>query len=110
MAEVRVTRAFKENFDLWSSYVISTGDWTHGDIEGLKGLLRDYELADGPDRLRDDLVHYTPEGVDKPSAINNPKDRFDYWDRFFASKAGEIRNLHAQYAGDALRLELRKAA
>lgn len=99
MAEVRVTKQFKENFDKWASFVVESGKWTQAEIDELKILMRNYELADGPDRLRDDLVHYTPDGVEKPSAINDPKERYAYWDRFFSMKAIEID-----------RLRLRKAA
>lgn len=98
MAEVKVTKQFKDNFDLWAGFVVDRGEWTQEEIEGLKDLLRRYELADGPDRLRDDLVHYTPEGKEKPSAINDPKDRYKYWDRFFSDKADEIRSLYMRKA------------
>jgi hypothetical protein len=90
MAEVKVTKQFKDNFDIWANFVVDRGEWSQEEIEGFKQLLREYELADGPDRLRDDLVHYTPEGTEKPSAINDPKERYRYWDRFFAQKAAEI--------------------
>lgn len=91
MAEVRVTKQFKENFDLWASDVVAFGDWTTEEIDGFKRLLREHELADGPDTLRDTLVHYTPDGHEKPSAINDPKERYQYWSSYFQSKADEIR-------------------
>lgn len=112
MAQVRVTRQFKENFDLWAEEAVSSGDWTQDQMDGLKEIMRKHELADGPDTMRDTLVNYTPEGVELPAAINDPKDRFDYWDKFFASKAAEIRSRQAMSAGIALRIKQqpRKAA
>lgn len=124
MAEVRVTKQFKENYDLVIADWIESGDWTEAkaygvpgaDDEfvalGLIGLMRKYELADGPDRLRATLVNYTPDGKEQPAAIDSPKDRFDYWEKFFAAKAGEIRNRQSIQAGIELRMALskRKAA
>lgn len=112
MAEVRVTKEFKDNFDLWAADVVDRKEWTAEQIEGLKDVMRKHELADGPDTLRDTLVHYTPEGVEQPSAINDPKERFRYWNDFFAAKAAEIRFLQAMAAGAELRVrhQLKKAA
>ena len=98
MSEIRVTKQFKDNFDTWSDFVVDRGEWTLDEIGGLKRLLREYELADGPDRLRDELVHYTPEGKEKPSAINDPKERYRHWDRFFSEKAAEISALYLRKA------------
>ena len=98
MAEVKVTKQFKDNFDIWANFVVDRGEWSQEEIEGFKQLLREYELADGPDRLRDDLVHYTPEGKEQPSAINDPKERYRHWDRFFAEKAVEITALYLSKA------------
>ena len=112
MAEVRVTKQFKENFDLWAADAVESKRWDQDEIEGFKKLMREFELADGPDRLRDDLVHYTPEGVEQPRAIDDPKKRFEYWNDYFAAMAGEIRSRQAMAAGLALRMSqpMRKAA
>lgn len=112
MADVRVTKQFKENFDLWAADVVDAKTWTAEEVEGFKKLMREYELADGPDRLRDTLVHYTPEGNEAPSAIDDPKKRFEYWDNYFASQAGHIKQRQAMAAGVALRVSnpVRKAA
>ena len=91
MAEVRVTKQFKENFDLWAADVIACGDWTQEEMDEFKVLMRQYELADGPDRLRDTLVAYTPEGKEIPVAINDPKERYRHWDEYFAGRANDIR-------------------
>jgi hypothetical protein len=80
MSQVRVTKQFKEDFDLWADHVIRTGAWTSEDVEGLKKLMREYELADGKDRLRDHLI-----------AIDDPKDRYNLWAAFFADEAASIR-------------------
>lgn len=108
MAEVRVTKEFKENFDLWAEDAIDYKDWTADGIDGLKKLMREYELADGPDRLRDTLVHFTPEGKEQPSAINDPKERYGYWNRFFAEKANEIRR--RQLIGQGLQTKIQHKA
>lgn len=112
MAEVRVTREFKENFDLWATDVVDQRTWTKEEIDGLKGLMREYELADGPDRLRDKLVFFTPEGQEQPAAIDDPKERFQYWNRFFAEQAHDIRRRQLLGAGvsDRMRKPMRKAA
>ena len=112
MAEVRVTKQFKENFDLWAADVVEEKTWTLEEIDGFKKLMREYELADGPDRLRDDLVHYTPEGKEIPSAIDDPKARFEYWNNFFSAYAGQVKQRHAMAAAASLRLRTheRKAA
>lgn len=112
VAEVRVTKQFKENFDLWAADLVDAKTWTAEEVDGFKNLMREYELADGPDRLRDTLVHYTPEGNEAPSAIDDPKKRFEYWDNYFASQAGQIKQRHAMAAAANLRLKSpeRKAA
>lgn len=103
MATVTVSKQFKENFDLWANDVVETGEWTKAQIEGVpghedehirmgfKGILRAYELADGPDRLRDTLMFVLPDGSYTKAAIDCPKRRFAAWDAFFAEKADEIR-------------------
>ena len=98
MADVRVTKQFKEDYDYVTSYWVSSGEWTQQEVDGLRQLMRDYELADGTDRLRDDLVHYTPDGEEQPSAINDPKDRYALWENWFHAKANDIRKLYRMAA------------
>lgn len=93
MAEVRVTKQFKDDYDYVTAYWVSSNEWTQEEVDGLKELMRKFELADGPDRLRDDLVHYTAEGVEKPSAINDPKDRYKLWADWFADEARQIKSI-----------------
>jgi len=92
VAEVRVSKQFKDDFDTWANHVVQWKEWTQEEIDGLKQLMRDYELADGPDRLRDTLVHFTPDGKEHPSAIDDPKMRYGMWANWFADEANTIRN------------------
>lgn len=90
MATVRVTKQFKDDFDFVMADYVEQGTWTLEEVEGLKKLMREYELADGPDRLRDKLVHYVGEEA-RTSAIDDPKDRYNYWASYFADEAQIIR-------------------
>jgi len=90
--------------------MISSGEWTVEEMEGdkasddemialgLRGILRKYELADGPDRMRDTLVHRLPDGSEVGSAINDPQARVALWDAYFADEAEMIRARHRRTA------------
>lgn len=105
MATVTVTKQFRDNFDIWAKHVVEFGEWTQAQIEGVpghedehirmgfKGILRAYELADGPDRLRDTLMFVLPDGSYTKAAIDCPKRRFAAWDAFFSDRVAEIKNL-----------------
>lgn len=88
---VRVTKQFKDDFDFVMAEYVAQGTWTPEEVEGLKQLMREYELADGPDRLRDKLIHYV-NGEPKPSAIDDPKERYEFWAAYFADEARIIRS------------------
>ena len=88
---VRVTKQFKDDFDFVMAEYVAQGTWTTEEVEGLKKLMREYELADGPDRLRDKLIHYA-NGEPKPSAIDDPKERYEFWAAYFADEAKIIRS------------------
>lgn len=104
MTTVTVTKQFRDNFEVWAKSVVESGEWTREQMEGVpghsdemqalgfKGILRKFELADGPDRLRDTLMHRLPDGSYTKAAIDCPKRRFAAWDSFFAEKANEARN------------------
>lgn len=104
MATVTVTKQFKDNFDTWAADVIERGEWTKAQMEGIpghademqaigfKGILRKFELSDGPDRLRDTLMHRLPDGSYTKSAIDCPKRRFAAWDAYFSEQAEIIRS------------------
>lgn len=91
MAEVRVTKKFKEDFDLWAADSVESGYWSQQEMDDFKEVMRKHELADGPDKLRDTLVLYTPQGKEIPAVINDPKDRYQYWADYFAGRANDIR-------------------
>lgn len=88
---VRVTKQFKDDFDFVMAEYVAQGTWTPEEVEWLKQLMREYELADGPDRLRDKLIHYV-NGEPKPSAIDDPKERYEFWAAYFADEARIIRS------------------
>lgn len=104
MATVTVTKQFKENFELWAKDAIESGEMTKAQLEGVpgdpdemvalgfRGILRKFELADGPDLLRAEFEIRLPDGSYNKAAIDCPKRRFAAWDAFFAEKADEIRN------------------
>lgn len=87
---VRVTKQFKDDFEFVAAYWIEQGMWTAEEVEGLRGLMRKHELADGPDTLRDTLTHFD-KGNEKLSAINNPQERYELWRGFFDDEAKQIR-------------------
>jgi len=113
MGTVRVTKQFKDDFDFVMAEYIGQGTWTPEEVEGLKKLMREYELADGPDRLRDKLVHFVG-GEMRISAIDDPKARYDYWAAYFADEARIVRGYSAgginQRIRQSLADEQRKAA
>ena len=88
---IRVTKQFKDDFDFVMAEYVAQGTWTPEEVEGLKKLMREYELADGPDRLRDKLIHFV-NGEPKPSAIDDPKERYEFWAAYFADEAKIIRS------------------
>ncbi len=88
---VRVSKQFKDDFDFVMADYVAQGTWTPEEVEELKQLMREYELADGPDRLRDKLIHYV-NGEPKPSAIDDPKERYEFWAAYFADEARIIRS------------------
>jgi len=110
MGQVRVSVEFKQNFDIWSEEVLYQKTWSQEEMEGFKKILRESELADGPDLLRDQMVHYTPEGLEKPSAIDDPKERFRFWNQYFASEAQRIQSIRLIGEGVSDRIKQRKAA
>lgn len=108
---VRVTKQFKDDFDFVMAAYVDQGTWTLDEVEGLKHLMREYELADGPDRLRDKLVHFV-NGEMRVSAIDYPKERYEFWASYFADEARIIRMSSVSGSNDRIRqvIEQRKAA
>ncbi len=105
---IRVTKQFKDDFDFVMADYVKQGTWTPEEVEGLKELMRKFELADGPDRLRDKLVHYVKD-EQKPSAINDPKERYEFWAAYFADEARIIRSAPVSGINQRIRSSLSQA-
>ena len=79
MATVTVTREFRDNFELWAADVVASGEYTHADMDELKGMLRK-EFTPGPDPFRE-----------APNNVDNYETRIRIWTIFFAEKAEVLR-------------------
>lgn len=90
MAEVRVTKSFKDDFDVWAEDRLRHGDFTPEDMAEFKAALRK-DMAPGPDQLREGLTFITAAGVEVPAMIDNYEDRIKCWTNYFAACASEIR-------------------
>jgi hypothetical protein len=85
----RVTRRFKENFDVWARWKIERGDFTEAEMEEFREAVR-RDLAPGPDTNRNGLTVIVG-GVEVSAAIDDPEERARLWDEFFADEAECIR-------------------
>ena len=90
MANVRVTKQFKDDFDTWAADRLHFGDFTQQEMDEFKELLRK-DMTPGPDQLREGLTFITQAGVEVPAMINNVEDRIKCWADYFAACASEIR-------------------
>ena len=73
-----VTKAFKENYELWIANRIECGEFTESDADELRVMIRK-DLTPGPDQFRE-------------LAIDDHEERFKLWDHFFAAECAEIRS------------------
>mgnify|MGYP003514787737 CR=1 FL=1 len=85
VADFKVTKRFKEQFDIWSARKLSDGDFTKQEMEDLKGLLRK-DFAPGPDQLREGLTFIKAAGVEVPATIYDHEERYRVWDEYFTSE------------------------
>jgi len=83
-----VTRAFKEQFDIWAARKIADGDFTVESMEELKSMLRK-DFTPGPDQLRDGLGFLTNSGVAIPATIDDHEERYRVWNAYFTSENAE---------------------
>ena len=90
MAEVRVTKSFKDDFDVWAEDRLRHGDFTQEDMTEFKAMLRK-DMAPGPDQLREGLKFITAAGLEVPATIDNYEDRIKCWTNYFSACASEIR-------------------
>ena len=91
MAQVRVSKQFKDDFDTWSNDRLKWGDFTQEDMAEFKEMLRK-DMTPGPDQLREGLTLINQAGVEVPAMIDNYEDRIKAWTDYFAACASEIRN------------------
>ena len=85
MADFKVTKRFKEQFDIWAKSKVANGDFTAEEIEDLKVLLRK-DFTPGPDQLRAGLTFIKAAGVEVPATIDDHEERYRVWDEFFTSE------------------------
>ena len=87
---VKVTKQFKEDFDVWANCRLRHGDFTQDEMTEFKAMLR-IDMADGPDQLRQGLTLITAAGVEVPAMIDRVEDRVKCWTDYFSACANEIR-------------------
>lgn len=85
MADFKVTKRFKEQFDIWAKNKVANGDFTAEEIEKLKVLLRK-DFAPGPDQIRAGLTFIKAAGVEVPATIDDHEERYRVWDEYFTSE------------------------
>ena len=90
MAEIRVTKEFRDNFETWSANALKWGDFTKEDMAEFKEMLRT-DMQPGHDQLRQGLEFITAAGVTVPAMIDNYEDRIKCWADYFAHCAKSIR-------------------
>lgn len=90
MADIRVTKQFKDDFDTWAADRLSAGIFTQEEMDGLKAMLR-IDFAPGPDQLRAGYKVINAAGVTIPAAIDNHEERYRVWTAYFADEAAQIR-------------------
>jgi hypothetical protein len=96
MAQVTVTKQFKEDFDLWAADAIQRGEYTEADMAELKAILRN-DFQPGPDQQREQLEFLTADGV-VSAMIDSYEERIKVWTNFFAACANEIRSMYRRAA------------
>lgn len=90
MAQVRVTKQFKDDFEVWAADRLHYKDFTPEDMVEFKEMLRK-DMTPGPDQLREGLTLINQAGVEVPAMIDNYEDRIKAWTDYFSACASEIR-------------------
>lgn len=91
MSQVRVTKQFKDDFDVWANNALRFGDFTKDEMTEFKEMLR-RDMQPGPDQLREGLEVITAKGI-TPAMIDNYEDRIKAWTDYFSIRANEIRQM-----------------
>jgi hypothetical protein len=97
VADVRVTKQFKDDFDTWAEDRLSTGKFSKEEMDEFKAMLR-IDFAPGPDQLRAGYETINAAGVKIPVAIDNHEERYRVWTAYFADEAVQIRRLYRRAA------------
>ena len=90
MAQVKVSKEFKEDFDTWSNDRLSSKQFTQEEMDEMKGLLR-IDFAPGPDQLRQGYEFLNEKGVTIPATIDDHEERYRVWSNYFKAEAEIIR-------------------
>lgn len=90
MAQVRVSKEFKDDFDTWANDRLSFKQFTQEEMEELKGMLR-IDFAPGPDQLRAGYSFLNEKGITIPATIDDHEERYRVWSDYFAAEANIIR-------------------
>ena len=96
----KVTRQFRDDFEIWAADRTERGEWTADEIEGLRAMLRT-DFAPGPDQLRAGVSVILAAGLEVPAAIDDHKERYRLWADYFAVEAEAIRALAAGRASNS---------
>lgn len=97
MAQVRVSKEFKEDFDTWANDRLHFKQFTQEEMEEMKGLLR-IDFAPGPDQLRAGYTFLNEQGVTIPATIDDHEERYRVWSEYFADEASIIRGTNRKAA------------
>ena len=97
MADIRVTKQFKDDFDTWAADRLSTGQFSKEEMDEFKAMLR-IDFAPGPDQLRAGYETINAAGVTIPVAIDSHEERYRVWTAYFADEAAQIRRLYRSAA------------
>lgn len=85
----KVTKRFRDNFDLYAEDRLASGEFTEEEMIELKALIRK-DLEPGPDQIRKEVDCLMVAGVKIPATIDDEEQRYKLWDEFFEVEAAII--------------------
>ena len=86
----KVTKLFRDNFDLFSADRVDSGEFTQEEMAELKALIRK-DIEPGPDQIRQEVDCLMIAGVKIPTTIDDDAERYRLWNDFFAAEAEDIK-------------------
>lgn len=92
----KVTRQFRDDFEIWAADRIARGEWTEAEVEDLRGMLRQ-DFEPGPDQLRTGVSVILATGIEIPAAIDDHEERYRLWADYFAAEAEAIQALSKRF-------------